>query len=170
MNGACTTDASTPAPVPASIPPGNGSEGEGKVEATGAGPSAGNEGRSEFLLSSGIGPSASEPVELGGTWTEAADAGACAGDISAGYVLAAAGRSGGGTVTGTASAGPDSGADDVEGGSAGSGLEAVVYWAGSVAGSGTFGAGASATGGGRSEVTAGADGNGGVRVPDATRC
>ena len=84
LNGACTTDASTPAPVPASIPPGNGSEGEGKVEATGAGPSAGNEGWSEFLLSSGIGPIASEPVELGGTWTEAADAGACTGDISAG--------------------------------------------------------------------------------------
>jgi len=170
LNGACTTDAPTPAPIPASIPPGNGSEGEGegegegKVEATGAGPSAGNESGSEFLLSSEIGPIASEPVELGGTWTEPADAGACPGDISAGDVLAAVGRSGGSTVTG-ASAGRDSGADEVEGRSAGSGLEAIVYGAGSVAGSGTF----SATGG-RPEVTAGADGNGRVTVPPATRC
>jgi hypothetical protein len=170
LNGACTTDASTPGPILASVAAGNGSEGEGKVvgegkvEATGAGLSAGNEGGSEFLPSWGIGPSASEAVGLGGTWTEAADIGACGGDISAGDVLAAAGRSGGSAVTG-ASAGRDSGADEVEGGSAGSGLEAIVYGAGSVAGSGTFIATVVTP-----EVTADADGNGGVTVPPATRC
>jgi hypothetical protein len=83
LNGACTTDASTPAPVPVSIPPGDGSEGKGA--ATGAGPSADNKGRSEFLFSSAICPITSDPVELGGAWTGAAEAGACAGpgDISA---------------------------------------------------------------------------------------
>ena len=107
-----------------------GNDSEGKVEAAGAGPWAGNEGRSEFLRSSGSDPSDSEPVELGGTSTEAVDDGACAGsgDIAAEDALAAAGRSGGSIVTGAgAAASPDSGADDDRGRKRGSGLEAGVY-------------------------------------------
>ena len=128
MNGAGTTDASTPAPVPASTAPGNGSEGEGKGKgkATGAGPSAGNEGRSEFFLSSGIGPSASRAGRarrhLGPKQTmvrrrpRATFPRRSYWPPRAAPAVARAGQAG-------ASARPDSGADAVEGGSAGSWLE-----------------------------------------------
>ena len=147
-----------------------GGQGRGRGRGHGLGPSAGNEGRSEFLFSSAIGPIASEPVELGGTWAEAADAGGCAGDISAGDVLAGAGRSGGSIVT--------------RAGARRARIPERTKWrAGCGLGVGgrrvlsrlrgwvrDFQSRRQPTGRGGSEVTGGADGNGGVRVPDAICC